>query len=137
MTPDLRSHLDRLDTALGAATAGPWEVWNGCYGAAGADDTEGNIVLDYSTWVDNPEDHAQAQALTTAIVALRNAAPGLLAALRAAEALTYASDDGTEYEHNGHGPTDGEPECPACWVADLRTALALACALPDDTERTD
>lgn len=42
----------------------------------------------------------------------------------AVEALTYASDDGTEYEHNGHPDHEGEPECPACWVAGIRDALA-------------
>ena len=42
-------------------------------------------------------------------------------ALRArVEAVTYASDDGTEYEHNDdrHGP-----ECPGCWVQTIRAAL--------------
>jgi hypothetical protein len=38
--------------------------------------------------------------------------------------LTYASDDGTEYEHE-HDPFDGFPECPACWVADIRRALGV------------
>jgi hypothetical protein len=37
-------------------------------------------------------------------------------------ALTFASDDGSEYEHE-HGPADGYPECPACWAADIHRAL--------------
>lgn len=36
--------------------------------------------------------------------------------------LTYASDDGTEYEHT-HPRGEGERECPACWAADIRAAL--------------
>ena len=37
-------------------------------------------------------------------------------------ALTYASDDGSEYEHD-HGPLEGHDECPACWAADIRKVL--------------
>lgn len=37
--------------------------------------------------------------------------------------IAYQSDDGSEYEHD-HGRLDGYPECPACWAADIRTALA-------------
>lgn len=39
------------------------------------------------------------------------------------ERLTYASDDGSEWEHNGHPPNEGEAECPGCWAADIRRAL--------------
>lgn len=46
--------------------------------------------------------------------------------IRRMEALTFASDDGTEYMHNGHDPSGGEPECPGCWVAGIRAALAPA-----------
>ena len=49
-----------------------------------------------------------------------------LAELRAkvarVEALTYATDDGTEYEHD-HDAIDGYPECPACWAHTIRAAL--------------
>lgn len=44
-------------------------------------------------------------------------------AIDRAVALTFASDDGTEYEHTGHGPAEGEPECPACWAQSIRRAL--------------
>jgi hypothetical protein len=37
-------------------------------------------------------------------------------------ALAYASDDGSEYEHD-HGIGDGHDECPACWAEDIRRAL--------------
>lgn len=37
--------------------------------------------------------------------------------------VLLASDDGTEYEHNGHGAGEGEPECPGCWVEGIRRAL--------------
>lgn len=54
----------------------------------------------------------------------------LIDALRTAEAaaqrvrdLTYASTDGTEWEHNGHAPAWGEAECPGCWVEGIRRAL--------------
>ena len=59
-----------------------------------------------------------------------SAAPALLAdrdrlavQIKAVRALTYASNDGTEYEHNGHTENEGEPECPACWVNSIRRAL--------------
>jgi hypothetical protein len=45
------------------------------------------------------------------------------AALARVAALAVASDDGTEYQHNGHPAGDGEPECPACWAAGIRYAL--------------
>ena len=38
-------------------------------------------------------------------------------------ALSYANDDGAEYEHNGHAPNEGESECPGCWAAAIRRAL--------------
>lgn len=40
-------------------------------------------------------------------------------------ALTYASDDGTEYSHS-HRRGEGEPDCPACWAHDIRAALTGA-----------
>ncbi|UOK18044.1 hypothetical protein QLQ75_gp50 [Gordonia phage Santhid] len=43
------------------------------------------------------------------------------AALARVEALTYASDDGSEWEHNPR--CQGEPDCPACWAAAIRWAL--------------
>lgn len=35
--------------------------------------------------------------------------------------LTYASDDGTEYEHVAG--CEGQDDCPACWVATIRQAV--------------
>lgn len=59
------------------------------------------------------------------VCAERDAARAEVAALRQrVKTLTYASDDGTEYEHNDHDPHGGEPECPACWAASIRAALA-------------
>lgn len=43
------------------------------------------------------------------------------AAVARVEALTYANDDGTEWQHL-YG-CEGEPECPACWAASIRAAL--------------
>lgn len=45
------------------------------------------------------------------------------ARIQAVRDALFASDDGTEYEHNGHRPTEGEPECPGCWVEGIRRAL--------------
>lgn len=45
---------------------------------------------------------------------------GRLAVARV-EKLTYASDDGVEWEHNHDG--GGEPTCPACWAASIRRAI--------------
>lgn len=39
------------------------------------------------------------------------------------ELLALASDDGTEREHNGHAPHEGEAECPGCWAASIRDVL--------------
>jgi hypothetical protein len=60
------------------------------------------------------------------IVAAVNALPKLTAAVRAVEALTYASDDGSEWEHNPG--CDGEAECPACWADHISAVLANALA---------
>lgn len=49
-----------------------------------------------------------------------------LDALTAVLTLTYASDDGTEYEHTDHDPGEGEPECPACWADAIRDAITHA-----------
>lgn len=48
----------------------------------------------------------------------------LAAKVSAVRALAYASDDGSEYMHNGH-EFSGEPDCPACWAADIRKALEV------------
>lgn len=40
----------------------------------------------------------------------------------ALQQLTYANDDGSEYEHNEG--CEGETECAACWAQDIRKALA-------------
>ena len=45
------------------------------------------------------------------------------ARIEAVERLALAADDGTEYEHNGHDPTEGEAECPGCWALGIRRAL--------------
>ena len=62
------------------------------------------------------------------IVAAVNALPGLLDALDAAEAeVERLRADITAlaggWVHNGHPDTEGEPECPGCWAADLRALL--------------
>lgn len=44
------------------------------------------------------------------------------AALDRVKAMTFASDDGTEWEHNDR--CEGEPSCPACWAADILRAIA-------------
>ena len=45
------------------------------------------------------------------------------AAVQRVRDLTYASTDGTEWEHNGHAPDSGEAECPGCWAEGIRRAL--------------
>ena len=45
------------------------------------------------------------------------------ARIKAVERLAYAVDDGTQYEHNGHDPAEGEAECPGCWALGIRRAL--------------
>ena len=62
------------------------------------------------------------------IVAAVNALPGLLDALDAAEAEVERLRAGITalaggWVHNGHPDTEGEPECPGCWAADLRALL--------------
>lgn len=41
---------------------------------------------------------------------------------KALNEITFASDDGTEHQHNEG--CQGEPNCPACWVLMIRRALA-------------
>ena len=45
------------------------------------------------------------------------------ARIKAVGRLALAADDGTEYEHNGHDPAEGEAECPGCWALGIRRAL--------------
>lgn len=42
--------------------------------------------------------------------------------LDAIRELTYASDDGSEFEHD-HGRMEGYPECPACWADGILAIL--------------
>ena len=37
--------------------------------------------------------------------------------------LTYESDDGTRYGHDGHSPIAGYSECPGCWSDDILAVL--------------
>ena len=37
--------------------------------------------------------------------------------------LTYESDDGTRYGHDGHSPIAGYAECPGCWSDAIETVL--------------
>lgn len=55
--------------------------------------------------------------------ALRARAEKAEARIQAVRGTLLASDDGTEYEHNGHRPAEGEPECPGCWAASILRAL--------------
>jgi hypothetical protein len=41
---------------------------------------------------------------------------------KAFDRITYASDDGTEFQH-AHPEDEGEPECPACWAQHIRQIL--------------
>jgi len=134
MTANLRSHLDRLDTALAGDNSLPWLV------AVREDEA---IVLD-SRLAEVVEVGPADAAL---IVAAVNALPGLLAGVRAAdEALRLIAGDRCETFTRGRcsDPLSGRTRgaqygayrwCDACVAADA--LAALACALPDDTERTD
>jgi hypothetical protein len=42
------------------------------------------------------------------------------------EALLDSADPDLAYQHVNHAIDDGDPDCGACWVADLRAALAGA-----------
>lgn len=72
------------------------------------------------------DDKATAELIVLAI----NRLPVLFDMLTRVEKLTYASDDGSEYEHD-HGTGDGHAECPACWAEDIRRALAVPEAVRD------
>lgn len=48
----------------------------------------------------------------------RTDVPRLVTFAKAVLALTYASDDGSEFEHSEG--CDGQSECGACWAADIR-----------------
>ncbi|MBD8056922.1 hypothetical protein ICV35_25070 [Rhodococcus ruber] len=65
----------------------------------------------------------QRQHMQETIERWRNRALKAEAAVTRVERLAYASDDGSRYEHNGHAPHEGEPECPACWSEGIISAL--------------
>lgn len=51
-------------------------------------------------------------------------AAALRAQVERVREVLFASDDGTEYEHDrDHGQAEGYPECPGCWVETIRRAL--------------
>jgi hypothetical protein len=118
--------LQQLDELRAAATPGPWEPWTGSYGGVGASTPDGDIVLDYSTWVDNPEDHREAQALTALIVVAVNSLGQLTAAIRAVLTahVPWYEIKGVRHEHTVNvscedvgcdgESCDGEHEVPAC-----------------------
>ena len=70
--------------------------------------------------------------------ALPYLAPAGDGGLREALAELLTDIDGNEYEHNEG--CQGEPECPACWVEDLRARLdayPAAPAVPQPVDRED
>jgi hypothetical protein len=109
----MASYLDELERLLSEATAGPW-FFNG-YSAVYSepvlrdhDEKEDALPMNPTAeqWASLPEPRvcdvqiaagdtatAQGRANAAAIVALRNAAPALLARLRAAEAVCEATTD--------------------------------------------
>ncbi len=84
-------HLDALHADLAEVAPLPWEVAGNQYGRQYADlmalDARGDIVADYSTSADSPDDAAMAARLVEAITALVNDAPALTRALRTVIAL--------------------------------------------------
>jgi hypothetical protein len=62
-----------------------------------------------------------------AALAARDTGQGAGDALRRSiEALLDSADPDLAYQHVNHAADDGDPDCGACWVHDLRTALARA-----------
>jgi hypothetical protein len=78
---------------------------------------------DVVTKEQHPDDIDALETVDTIAAALEQAAAEARAdVVRAVEKITTPSDDGNEYEHVTG--CEGEVECPACWVADIRAALA-------------
>ncbi len=50
----------------------------------------------------------------------RERAAAVDAALAPVETL---AEIGADEPHNGHAPVEGEMDCPACWVEDIRAAV--------------
>lgn len=117
-SPDLHAIAERYHHALDAKPSkGPM--------------TKKGIAAITDSVADVPDLLAEVTRLDQAVADLQAYAAGLQIgadSLRAQNQrllqLTYASDDGTEYEHD-HAPGEGEPECPACWAADIRAVLGI------------
>ena len=58
----------------------------------------------------------------------------LAAQVKRVRGLTYESDDGTRYGHDGHSPIAGYSECPGCWSDDI---LAVLDEARDDRRRQE
>lgn len=125
-----KEFLDAVDARAAAATDGPWEcteAYNGdpsngpthheIRGTVGRDD---EVITVATTDLDRIGGGDAAFIAST-----RTDVPRMSAALRAVLAATCASDDGSEYEHE-HDATEGYPECPACFAADVRAAINKA-----------
>lgn len=82
-------------------------------------------VLSALTVAEHRATRAEAQSAIRgrAVVMYRERAREAEARIKAVERLALAADDGTEYEHNGHDPAEGEAECPGCWALGIRRAL--------------
>ena len=148
LTPERRAELREL---LESATDGPWYWRNtqGVYlfgarsrvvmafermGMQGAQPVfrDASNVL-FPAGKANLLEIADARLIAEAV----NALPALLdaaderdrlaAQVERVRALTYESDGGPRYGHDGHSPIDGYPECPGCWSDDILSAL-------DDTD---
>jgi hypothetical protein len=65
-------------------------------------------------------------SLLRAALAARDTDQGAGALRRSIEALLDSADPDLAYQHVNHAADDGDPDCGACWVADLRAALAGA-----------
>lgn len=105
-----------------AATPGPWEA-------------EGSQVLCESWFLvaavrDHSEIEYRADAAHIAAfhpgtaLALLAEVDALRAQVERVREALFASDDGTEHEHDrDHGQAEGSPDCPGCWVETIRRAL--------------
>ncbi|MFZ5667981.1 MAG: hypothetical protein ACOY4K_00665 [Pseudomonadota bacterium] len=81
---DLATELERLDAAL---PPGPWTLWTSCSfrRITGPDGKEGGVLHAYNQRPDGHPDLSMPEEELEALVALRNALPGIIKALRDAE----------------------------------------------------
>lgn len=116
------SERDRVAAQVRAAIGGAANPTQVGFGVVGIDQASEVVMPVIDPILSARDAHFEARnRMTEQSDHWKERAEAAEAAIERVRAITYASDDGSEFEHTH--PDGGEPECPACWVEGIRAVL--------------